>query len=106
LGNTLGGRLAAGRSAHGALAIALAFGGVWIAAVAFLSPALAHALSPGAGSGGSAVVLASLLATVLLFGVPMLALGVASPMLVARLSPLRGAGRAAGSILLGGTLGS
>jgi hypothetical protein len=52
------------------------------------------------------VLAGSLLATAVLFGAPMVALGVASPMLVTRLARLRGAGRAAGSVLLAGTAGS
>jgi hypothetical protein len=108
LGNALGGRIARDRHRPRLLAAVLAAGALWVGAAAWVGPDLARALAPGAGSaaGETRGVLGGLAAAAALFGVPMVALGTASPALVGRLSVARGAGRAAGAVLLAGTLGS
>jgi hypothetical protein len=104
-----GGRLA-DRSPGGRVhALALAAGGVWLAAVALVGPGLARSLVPsGAAEAGthSSALGGSLLACALLFAAPTAALGAAAPLLVRRASASGREGRAAGYVSAAGTAGA
>ncbi|HVG93128.1 MAG TPA: fused MFS/spermidine synthase, partial [Planctomycetota bacterium] len=109
-GNAVGGWWAAkAPRADRRARLALLVGAAWSLAAAFLHPGLCAALAPTLAPGDAAITLAGggvLPAALLLFGVPMLLLGVASPILVRDLSASRGVARAAGAVFAAGTLGS
>ena len=108
-GYALGGRLAAGGASLRTMGALLVAGGVLSSAAAFIGPRLGPALLPeGANLEGLSGVLArgSLLATLVLFGPPMVLLGTVGPLAVHLLAPGRDAGRAAGWVLALSTLGS
>jgi hypothetical protein len=105
-GNALGGRVAHRGGGAAALAAALVVASITLLLAAFLAPSLARSIARGAADAGLGVELSSLAATALCFGVPMIALGVASPLLVTRLARDVPFGRASGTVLAVGTLGS
>lgn len=109
-GAALGGRLAAAPRADAYLALLLAIAGSWLVVAPLLAAPLGSFLLPAdlpLDAAMPALVRGSLVATTLLFGVPMLLLGAVAPMLVVGLAshglPV---GRAAGRVSCAGTLGS
>ncbi|MCK6481857.1 MAG: fused MFS/spermidine synthase [Planctomycetes bacterium] len=108
-GYALGGRLAARGADQRTMGVLLAAGGLLAAGAAWAGPRLAPALLPqGANLEGLAAILVkgSLLATLLLFGPPMVLLGTVGPLAVHLLAPGRDAGKAAGWVLSLSTVGS
>jgi len=108
-GYALGGRLASRAASLGTLGGLLLGAGALAAAAGWGGPHLGAALLPaGADLEGLALVLqkGSLLATLLLFGPPMVLLGTVGPVAVGLLAEGGDAGRAAGRVLALSTLGS
>jgi len=109
-GAALGGRLAAATHAQAWLAGLLGAAGGWLVLAPVVAAPLGSFLLPAdlpLDAAMPALIRGSLVATTLLFGVPMLLLGAIAPMLVVGLTD-RGlpVGRAAGRISCAGTLGS
>lgn len=105
-GNALGGRIAHRGGGAAALAGALVVCASTLAAAAAFAPSVARAIADAAAESGLGVGIASLAGTLALFALPTAALGVASPLLVARLARETTFGRASGTVLAAGTLGS
>ncbi|MCR9247045.1 MAG: fused MFS/spermidine synthase [bacterium] len=110
LGATFGGMLAGRGQPQRTLSFALLAAGVLLALLPFLSGPLGRWLVPGdlpLDSAMGAIIRGSLTATILLFGPPMILLGMLGPLLVTALTnggtPV---GRAAGATSACGTLGS
>jgi spermidine synthase len=110
IGAWWGGRLAARADAGGSAARLLVAAGSWTAAAPWFAAWIGGALLPAElplDAAMPAMVRGSFVATAVLFGPPMLALGAVSPLLVtAAVRCGRDVGRAAGAIGAAGTLGS
>ncbi|MHC4973389.1 MAG: fused MFS/spermidine synthase [Planctomycetota bacterium] len=110
LGYALGGRWADRTRTVAPLAAALAFAGGYGLCIGWFGPAFCHWLAgPDEYTQGTALrafVLQSLAASLLLFGPPLVALGMATPLMVQRAARTWPVGRAAGVIFAVGTVGS
>jgi MFS family permease len=110
LGYALGGRWADRTTSLRPLASALAFAGLYGLLVGWLGPALSRWISgPQEYTQDTALhafFLESLAASLLLFGPPLVALGMASPLMVQRATAHFPVGKATGLIFSVGTIGS
>jgi hypothetical protein len=106
VGNAAGGRIAHRGGGAAALAGALVVAAITLALAAVFAPAAARAIARAASDAGVPVAASSLVGALACFGLPTAALGVASPLLVARLARDVPLGRASGTVLAAGTLGS
>lgn len=109
LGAWMGARLAARGAHRRGASLLLLLGGAGLPAAALWGPALAESLLPRDVDSLHLLPLAfvgSVATAGVFLGLPMLLLGAVPPLLVARLAPTLGAGRAAGRVSAAGTLGS
>lgn len=109
LGSWLGGRLGRIDGGRRSAALLLVAAAVTAPVAMALGPALAEALVPRDLDSMRILPVAfraSLAATAIFFGLPLVFLGAVAPLLVRRLAPGWGAGRAAGYVGAAGTLGS
>lgn len=109
LGYARGARSAERGGSPRRLVLLLLLGAVWLAAAAFVGPALCRALLPEGlpTAGGLPIGLTgSVLASLVLFALPVGVMGGVSPWLVRALDGGQGTGRGAGFLYAAGTLGS
>lgn len=109
VGYWLGGRWGTRATSDRCLALAHGAAAVWLALVAFFGPSIANALIPEGlpEPGGLPIAfVGSLLASVILYAVPLGLLATTSPYLVARDARQQTAGRTVGNLYAVGTVGS
>jgi predicted membrane-bound spermidine synthase len=109
LGSWLGGRLGRLDAGRRTGSVVLLLAALTAPVAAWVGPALAETLLPRDVDYLHVLPVAfraSLAATAVLFGVPLVLLGAVPPLLVRRLAPRWGTGRAAGFVGAAGTLGS
>ena len=109
IGYALGGRWGMRASSDRCLAMAHGAAAIWIALVAFVGPGIARALIPEGlpEPGGLPIAfVGSLVASIVLYAVPLGLLATTSPYLVARDAQTQTAGRTTGTLYAIGTVGS
>lgn len=109
LGSALGGRLAERMAPELALRRIAACAGILVTATPFLGPRIARLLLPSGFATGPALdlaVLASLAATILVFGLPLTCLGAISPLTLRAIGGNAPIGRSGGLAMMASTLGA
>src|SRR5205085_6261733 len=109
LGQAIGGALAPSPRAVDATRVALGLAALWLVVASRTAPSVASLLAPLEAGGDRALLLSStgsLAATVILFGPPVIAVGVAAPVWIHRLAGDVGPASAAARVFAAGTIGS